>query len=77
MVLLAMPLIMVASTGVSRVALHLLFLQAWIYSAFMAANGGRRIVATGGVCGDCPHGVLYFIAGTNAISLSTLSIHLV
>lgn len=50
-----LPLVLVSSTGASRLALYLSFVQMWVFPAFVAAHGRRWVGATG-IC------VLYFLA---------------
>lgn len=45
-ILLMMPLILVSSTGMSRLSLYLSFLQMWIYPAIVALPGRRRLPKT-------------------------------
>ena len=50
-----LPLVLVSSTGTSRLALYLSFVQMWVFPAFVAAHGRRWVGATG-IC------VVYFLA---------------
>jgi hypothetical protein len=50
-----LPLVLVSSTGTSRLALYLSFVQMWVFPVFVAAHGRRWVGATG-LC------VLYFLA---------------
>ena len=50
-----LPLVLVSSTGTSRLALYLSFVQMWVFPAFVAAHG-RRWVGGTGIC------VVYFLA---------------
>lgn len=49
-----LPLVFVSSTGTSRLALYLSFVQMWVFPAFVAAHGKRWVGATW-IC------VLYFL----------------
>lgn len=49
------PMILVSSTGTSRLALYVSFVQMWVFPAFVAAHGRRWESATG-LC------VVYFLA---------------
>lgn len=49
-----LPLVFVSSTGVSRLALYLSFVQMWVFPAFVMAHGKRWVGATW-IC------VLYFL----------------
>ena len=45
-----LPLVLLSSTGVSRLSLYFSFVQMWVFPAFVAAHGKRWIPATF-VCG--------------------------
>lgn len=50
-----LPMILVSSTGASRLALYLSFVQMWVFPAFVASHGRRWVGATA-LCG------VYFLA---------------
>ncbi len=41
-----LPLVLVSSTGASRLALYLSFVQMWVFPAFVASHGRRWVVPT-------------------------------
>lgn len=64
-----LPLVLISSTGTSRLAVYLSFVQMWAFPAFVAAHGRRWAGATGlCVAYFLAIFLVYFILGTHADS---------